>query len=48
MRVTFPRLPALNSRAGKLALALIVLNEIRGLMVASAIVAAWLKTNHGG
>ena len=42
------KLPPLNSRAGKIALTLIILNEVRGLFVASAIVVAWWKATHGG
>jgi len=41
---TFIRLPRrlVTGRAGKVALALIVLNEVRGLIVVALIVRAWL------
>jgi hypothetical protein len=33
-----------TGRAGKLALALLILNEIRGLVVVAIVVKAWLRT----
>lgn len=33
-----------RNRTGRVALALIILNEVRGVVVVAAIIEAWLKT----